>query len=250
MDIDQYLDKLNMKLKVGIVDILLPSYGIKGFTIFEDLAKLFKFETNYEAELFLKKKIKEKGIKGKIDFDLESDYISISSKNGQIMLEVAILINELSNNRIDEEAINDFKKFIDKWKMPKKQKWGVGDIFTIPLSDGSYYFAQIIELIEDVTPIIVILDLKLDQIPNDKTIKAAKPIAVLSIVSDKLDNFFFKVIGNMDPLFKIPPVIRRDPIRNIQYSDLLIVDFCEAVSVNGNLDMYEDFTSNTKYLSK
>lgn len=250
MNINQYVDKLNGSLKVGIVDILLPLYGIKEFTIFEDLAEWFKLETNYEAEIFLKRKLKEKGIKGKIDFDSESDYISISSKRGQLILEVAIVINELTNNSIDEEIMTHFKKFINDWKMPKKQAWGVGDIFSIPISDGSYYFAQIIELIEGLTPIIVIFDLNLSEIPNEETVKEAKPLAVLSIVSDRLDNFFFKVVGNMHPLAKIPSVIRRDPIRNIQHSDQTIVEYCQAVSVNGNLDTYEDFTSNIEYLSR
>lgn len=248
MNINLYVDKLNMSLNVGIVDILLPSYGMREFGIFEDLAELFKLETNYEAERLLKQRIKEKGIQGKVDFDSESDYVSIASKKGQIILEVAIVINELANQIIEKELVLEFMRYIDNWKMPKKQIWGVGDIFSIPISDGTFYFAQIIDLVEGVTPIIVIFDSNLDRIPDKGTIEEAKILAVLSIVSDKLDDFFFKVVMNTHPLAEIPAFIRRDPIRNIQHSGQTIIEFCQAIMDNEKLDKFDEFLGNVEYL--
>ncbi|MGG3890690.1 Imm26 family immunity protein [Metabacillus fastidiosus] len=249
MDINQYLDKLNFSLKVGKVDILLSNYGDKEFTIFENLANLFRLDTNFDAEVYLKGKIRDKGIKGKIIFDSESDYVSISSKKGETILKVATLINELSNNMLDEELLLYFEKFIMNWKTPKKQKWGKGDIFSIPLTDGSYYFAQVIDLIEDITPVIVIFNVNTDKVPTEETLKKANPLTVLSLIPDKLDNFLFRVVKNMTPLFNIPSKIRRDPIRNIQYSSQTIIEYCEAIKTKNQLDSFAEFNSNVTYLN-
>jgi hypothetical protein len=57
---------MESSLLVGKITINFPDYSSKEFFIFEDLAELYNFETNYEAEKYIYKKLKENGITKKV----------------------------------------------------------------------------------------------------------------------------------------------------------------------------------------
>ncbi|MDR7002924.1 hypothetical protein [Neobacillus niacini] len=134
---------MESSLSIGKITVQFPDHSSKEFFIFEDLASLFNFETSYEAEKFIKKRLKDNGITKKVDFDSESDFVSIRTRNADVILEIAILINEIASSPIDKDAIKDFKKLLLAAKPPKKQKWGIGDIFSIPLSDQTFFLDKL-----------------------------------------------------------------------------------------------------------
>ncbi|MFB3164606.1 Imm26 family immunity protein [Neobacillus sp. 179-J 1A1 HS] len=216
---------MESSLLVGKIAINFPDYSSKEFFIFEDLAELFNFETNYEAEKYIKKKLKENGTK-KVSIDSESDFVSIQTKSHSLILDIAILINELANVSLDKETIRDLKNTLISVKPPKKQKWRLGDIFTIPIEDGTFYFGQIVELIEGTFPICVVFNLNKSVTPTLQELVSSEIIAAASISSFYLDDFTYKVIITTEPLFQIQEKIRRDPIRRTQYHDSIFIEFC------------------------
>ncbi|MDF2035684.1 hypothetical protein P2R12_01640 [Cytobacillus oceanisediminis] len=217
---------MESSLLVGKITINFPDYSSKEFFIFEDLAELFNFETNYDAERYLKKKLKDKGITKKVSIDSESDFVSIRTKSHSLILDIAILINEIANVSLDKETIRDLKNTLISVKPPKKQDWGLGDIFSIPIEDGTKYFGQIVELIEDTFPICVVFNLNKSGLPTLQELVSSQIIAAASISSFYLDDFTYKVILTAEPLVQIQEKIRRDPIRRIQCQDSIFIEFC------------------------
>ncbi|MEH7549047.1 hypothetical protein V7306_25205, partial [Neobacillus vireti] len=136
-----------MEIKIGALTIYFPDASSSDFFIIEDLAEFFGFETSLEAATFIKKKLKnrmEYPLK-KLKIDYETNGIFITSKNGEIIVEAAIIINELINIEIKNSEIVEVIKSVKNFKRPKKQRWVVADIFSIPLKNGSFSFGQIIK---------------------------------------------------------------------------------------------------------
>ena len=211
---------------VGKVNIHLPDYSSKEFYIFEDLAVLFNFETNYEAKNYINEKLKENGITKKVSIDSESDFVSIRTKSHRLILDIAILINEIANVSLDKKSIKDLESMLTSVKPPKKQKWKLGDIFTITIEDGTFFFGQIVDLIEGISPICVVFDLNKSESPTLQEIVSSEIIAAASISSFYLNDYTYKVIITTEPLVKIQEIIRHDPIRRTQYHDSIFIEFC------------------------
>lgn len=235
-------------MQIGIVKVFLPDYSSKEFFIFEDLATLLDMESNFEAEFFLKREIKERGLIGNITFDSESDYVSIRTKSSDLILSVALLINDLRNYSVEKTIIDEYRKLLTKWKAPKRQKWVIGDIFSIPLSDGTYYFGQIVELVEGLTPICILFDLNKSTLPTHAELAKAEILTALSLIPDKLDDYSFKIIGQFPLFAKIKENIRRDPIRNTQYSSIILIEYCEYIKFNKRSYKFEDIASNKEFV--
>lgn len=121
-----------MELKIGILTIYFPDASSSDFFINEDLAEFFGFETSQEAANFIKKKLKDKMESSfkKLKIDYETNGIFITSKKGEIIVEAAILINELISIEIKNSEIAEVIKSVKNFERPKKQKWTVGDFFT------------------------------------------------------------------------------------------------------------------------
>jgi hypothetical protein len=140
------VDNEILTLDIGIVKIHLPDAINPSFMIAQSLGEEFGLETNYEAEEKLRNTLKSKDsdIYKKIKIDAESGcvFINANSKQGNSILEVAIIINELAiqsfRQELTSEHIEDGRKVLTTWKRPKPQKWQEGDIFAIPLSDRSF----------------------------------------------------------------------------------------------------------------
>ena len=92
-------------------------------------------ETNNEALKLLRKTVREKMepiIYKRIGFDYESSAVFIRTTNAELILEIALVINELANVNLTADEINVTKNQLLSHKRPKKQKWKVGDIFKFP----------------------------------------------------------------------------------------------------------------------
>ncbi|QGS69154.1 hypothetical protein CV093_14825 [Oceanobacillus sp. 143] len=87
---------------------MLPDASTSYFLIDNDLAELFKLETNNEAIKLLRKTVREKiepYLYKRIGFDYESSAVIIRTTNAELILEIAIVINELANANLSAEEI-------------------------------------------------------------------------------------------------------------------------------------------------
>ena len=186
--------------KFGEIEILLPDASTSYFFIDEDLAELFKLETNNEAVKLLRKTVREKvepNLYKRIGFDYESSAVIIRTTNAELILEIARIINELANVNLSEEEINSAKNQLLSHKRPKKQKWKVGDIFQVPLENGTYGFGQVVWT-SYTHPVCGLFDINKTDVPTLEEIVSNPFISILSLTPNSLDNHSWKVLGNMN----------------------------------------------------
>ncbi|MGG3572860.1 Imm26 family immunity protein [Bacillus gobiensis] len=191
---------MNTTCKLGKIEILLPDASTSYFFIDDDLAELFKLETNNEALKLLRKTVREKvepDIYKLIGFDYESSAVIIRSTNAELILEIALVINELAKVNLSAEEISITKNQLLSHKRPKKQKWKVGDIFQIFLEDGTYVFGQVVWK-SYTHPVCGLFDINKSDVPTLEEIISNPFISILSLTPTSLDNHSWKVLGNMN----------------------------------------------------
>lgn len=194
----------DLTVDVGIVKIHLPSAVSPSFLIAQSLGEEFGLETNYEAEEKLR--VTLKGLNSdtykKVNIDAEAGciFISANSKQGNHILEVAIVINQLAippfRQELDPKHIEVVRNALTTWKRPKPQKWKEGDVFSIPLSDGSLGYGQVLwqQVKKSVTCALFGCRSK-EFLPIEEIIQSTI-ISVITTRSGELDNHKWKVIKN------------------------------------------------------
>jgi hypothetical protein len=185
--------------KLGKIEILLPDASISYFFINDDLAELFKLETNNEAIKLLRKTVRKKidpSLYKRIGFDYESSAAIIRTTNAELILEIAIVINALANVTLSAEEISITKNQLLSHKRPKKQKWKVGDIFQIRLDNGTYAFGQVVWK-SYTHPVCGLFDINKNDAPTQEEIIRSSFISILSLTPTSLDNHSWKVLDNM-----------------------------------------------------
>lgn len=192
--------KIETTYKLGKLDILLPDASTSYFFIDEDLAELFKVETNIEATKLLRKTARNKmkpDLYKRIGFDYESSAVIIRTTNAELILEIALIIHELANVNLSEEVINLAKDYLLSHKRPKKQKWKEGDIFHFLLEDNTYAFGQVVWK-SSKHAVCGLFDFHKSDVPTVEEIISNSFISVLSLIPSPLDNHRWKIIGNRD----------------------------------------------------
>jgi hypothetical protein len=186
--------------QIGNIIIRLPDENSKQFYIFQDLADLFGDEYQSDSVSKLRKELKTLDLKPKPSIDYEADNASIRTSNANTIFETAKIINELS---IPEIKINDEKSWTDlydklkEWKRPKPQKWTVGDIFTFKVKDDSFVFGQVVGKY----PTCALFALKSDSdTVSEDDLRKAKAITILHLTPNRLNDFSWKVLRNIDVL--------------------------------------------------
>lgn len=206
---------MDLEIRFGHFSISLPAYTSNKFSIFEDLADFFDLEYQSEAVKTLKKKIKELELKPKPSIDFESDNTHIESRSAETIITVSNLIMNLTvpekRIRPTEIEIENILLKLKTWKKPEKQKWNVGDIFSIKLKDHSYSFGQVVgKHTANIEPICTLFELnKKDNLTNYNELKKCRPISVWNCGSLELDNFTFKIILKSEVI--VDPKKVKDP---------------------------------------
>ncbi|WP_045516872.1 Imm26 family immunity protein [Neobacillus niacini] len=201
-----------MEVKIGVLSIYFPDASSSDFFINEDLAEFLGFETSQEAAKYVKKKLKDKmewSIK-KVKIDYETNGIFIASKKGEVIVEAAILINELINFEISKTDIIEVIEVVRNFKRPKKQKWTVGDIFYVPLSNGSFSYGQIIKD-NDGFSTCCLFKMNSNEIKDINSIITTNIVAVLPISPNSLDNHNWKIIGSTEVRINVEEVVKGQP---------------------------------------
>jgi len=200
---DKCLMKIeNNTLKFFAFDILMPDESCSRFGIFHDLAALFGLEYNAEAVKLLRKTLRasDKDPKRKARIDWEADRVSITTAQAGVILVVAETINELSapefRQPFDEAASSQLLDLLTSWERPRPKKWKVGDVFCIPLRDGSFAYGQV--LAQDYrTPTCSLFELRTEQMQRDwQVVPKSRIITILHLGPELLDKGIWVVLGN------------------------------------------------------
>ncbi|MEH7514977.1 hypothetical protein V7146_19860 [Gottfriedia acidiceleris] len=228
------MNKSHSSLIIGKIEVFLPNPSISYFYIAEDIADFFKMETNYEAVKYFRKILREnmeiKDYK-KIEFDRESSEVVIRTSNALVMLEIVVIMNKIINFELSKEEIRKVEQQLISYKRPKKQKWSIGDLFLISLSNDSYALGQVVWLSYS-EPVCGLFDINFREIPEFVEIENYNYISVLSVTSCSLDNYSWKVIGNKNVLIDKNEVDRRhigeSEIGSISHTSDVLDDLAEA----------------------
>lgn len=188
---------------LGSLEIIGPTASEKRCSIFVNLAGLFNTEYTSDAVEILETKWKESGKKGKLDIDPESDYVSILASRSAIV-DLALLINDISSKKYELNSIDEARKTIKGWKQPKRYVWEVGDIFTFQLENGNFAYGQVLGKTGYNAPTCLLFSYKSEGIEQDiKTVESSKPISILHVDGDNLNNGSWKVLGNTKPVLPL-----------------------------------------------
>lgn len=195
----------NPEIKFDFFTIQLPNESYAVFSIFEDLADFF--ETEYQSDAFdlLKVELNELNLKPKPNIDYESDFTQIDSKNADTIFEVAKAIHRLSTskkkNKLSDSELETIYKQLKKWKRPPKQKWKIGDVFSIPLLDGSFSFGQIVGIYLTKSPILALFEIKQDQINiTSNNLIEARVISIWNSDDEFIANHKYKILFNAEQI--------------------------------------------------
>ncbi len=133
----------DLTVDVGIVKIHLPNVNYPGFLIMKSLAVELGLKANSDVEEKLRttlKTVQKDTYKKVIHSEIGFVFINANSKQGDSILKVAIIINQLAIppylEELNSDHIEEIKKTLITWKRPKPPKWKEGEILSIPLSDG------------------------------------------------------------------------------------------------------------------
>lgn len=190
---------MKSEIQFGHFSISFPDYTFNTFTIFEDLADFFNVDYQSDAVKILKKELTQLELKPKPSIDFESDNTQIESRSADTIFKVANLIMNLT---IPEKQITLTKTESDEilgrlqsWKRPAKQKWIIGDVFSIPLENSSYCFGQIIGThITKRSPICALYELnKETHSTSFDELSRCRVLSVWNCDSEELDNHTFKI---------------------------------------------------------
>ncbi|QFT90767.1 hypothetical protein FIU87_19155 [Bacillus sp. THAF10] len=193
----------DLSVNIGFIKVHLPDYTMSTFMIAQSIADEFGVETNQQAIKKLRGVLKnsENDLYKKVKTDYESGsiFIHTSSKKGPEILQVALIINDLAIEPYRQELVPEdickIKSILENWKRPKPQKWKVGDVFTFPLSDGTYSFGQVLWKTNN-SPNCALFDCRGNKSLPIETITSSPVISVLNITANCIDSFKWKVIGN------------------------------------------------------
>ena len=192
-------------LKFGNIEIDFPIASIGYFSIFGDLTDIFGVEYQSEAVSLLKQELQKcEDLKPKPNIDYEADNTHIDSRSADTIFKVAEIINNLAVGKFQIHLSTNEKQEIYKqlkaWKRPPKQKWKIGDVFSIPLLDKTFSFGQVVGThLTAKCPILALFEIKQEK--NEVTVEQlmeAKIISVWNADDDNLANYKFKVLFNED----------------------------------------------------
>lgn len=238
----------NPEINFDFFTIQLPNESSAVFSIFEDLADFLGTEYQSEAFDLLKAKLKELDLKPKPNLDYESGFTQIDSKNADTIFEVAKTIHSLSvtkkKNEFSKSELDTIYGQLKKWKRPPRQKWRIGDIFSIPLLDGTFSFGQIVGThLTPKCPILALFEIKqkLNIITTEELIEA-KVLSVWNSDDEYIANHRYKILFNHEPITNPENVKNKKQSGGANIHDLANVFFgLEPYNVMFKEDYYDSF---------
>ena len=151
----------------------------------------------------LKRELKKhEDLKPKPNIDYEADNTAIDSRSADTIFKVAEIINSLAVDNFKIHLSTDEKQKIliqlKAWKRPPRQKWKIGDVFSIPLLDKSFSFGQVVGThLTAKSPIMALFEIKQEksEITVDQLVEA-RVLSVWNADDEQLANHTYKVLFN------------------------------------------------------
>lgn len=159
------------RIECGPLTVHLPDASDPTFWLMHDLARLFGHETNREAELRLKKALRESSVRG-LDIDAESDWVFVDARTPDAMVAALRVIRQLAPNAIfNDSELDAAGASMRAWRRPAAKAFDVGDVFAVPLTDDAFGAVQILAFTGDSpkrrgSPIVLALDLLSHDLPT------------------------------------------------------------------------------------
>jgi hypothetical protein len=185
---------------IGPIKVNFPDENDNSFSIFEDCAELFGQEFQSDAYKLLKAKLKN--TKPNPSMDYEGDYLHITSANVDTIISTIETIIELSNSdnqtKFPKLDIDELKKefTIAKKNRPKPKPWDTGDVYIVPLIDGSFTIGQVLSKNHCTCVVYDFRSLTQPTITQTE-FKALKPISILHLSNgDFLNKGHWGIIFN------------------------------------------------------
>ncbi|MEO0248885.1 MAG: Imm26 family immunity protein [candidate division WOR-3 bacterium] len=188
------------KVVIGPLIVHLPTATIPDFWLSHDLADLMGLESNSLAEEKLEGAVAclPMKIKNSVSLDHDSDFVTVHSNTAEGIVEMVKIILALAVNnsasRVDAEDMARFTSACEHCKAPARAKWARGDVFAVPLKNGSYGFGVVLEASE--TPLLGLLDI-CSQTSNVDSVALinTKIVSAQRVTPDLLDNGRWHIVG-------------------------------------------------------
>ncbi len=190
-------------IELGGVVIWLPTAGEPKCNIVQDLAGPFGLETNHDAMVRLRRAWREGAYRGRLDLDCESDFVSIYAGRDAIV-DAAVLITRLAISgrlrAVSDQDVSRVRAEVSAYRRPPRRPWEVGDVFAVPLDDGSFAFGQV--LWEDCREPTCALFEHRSVAPETDLDEAltSRTLAILHVSSEHLDAGEWQVVGRHPPM--------------------------------------------------
>jgi hypothetical protein len=189
-------------VRLGAIEIVLPTAGEPNCYIFHDLATLFGDDYNSEALDRFKAEWKKRRKRGRLDLDCEADAVAIYGGR-EAILEAATIICELATPNVARPSRDEIEVARTALKRPPRVQWQVGDVFAAPLVDGSFAIGQVLwemtfaKGFQGRAPTVALFEHRTTSpaVVNLDDAITARTLAILHVQSDALDIGTWRVLG-------------------------------------------------------
>lgn len=187
-------------VEVGPLTVFFPRGSERSFWFSEDLTELLGVEVNADAEARLRAALGERP-PGRLGFDTEADAVLVRASNPDLLRHVLLTLRALSVDpeQLPVDVIEAGVAAMRAAPRPRRQRWAVGDVFGVPLADGTFTAGQVVD-----TPgprlgaTLALMDhppraaLAADELEE---IVTARTVTILHTTAADLDDGTFPVIG-------------------------------------------------------
>lgn len=182
-------------IELGFLTIDLPTASDARFHVMHDLAGAFGLEFNADAVERLRAAWKAGGRRGRLGIDHEADFVFVDAGRDAI-LEAAVLIHELAGKPLPPAEVELARAALARRRRPKAKPWRVGDLFALPLGDGTFGFGQVL----GDWPSCSLVELRAPSpAATPEAVLAARRLAILHVQRRSLDDGRWIVVGHASP---------------------------------------------------
>lgn len=156
------------------------------------------------------------------------------------MLQVAKILNQLAYHSVSFEEEEKVGRQLLSYKKPKKQSWKQGDIFMFPLQERTFAVSQVLEK-NTYSAFCALFHKVYTGSPNFEREFSNKQIkAVVSILSENLDNHVYKVIDNKDLVISVPDTEEYDELRYGTHNSSFLEELAQSSNYKKQGDCVSD----------
>ena len=186
-------------LEIGFLTIALPSVSCRNCSLMHDLAGVLDVEFNHRALGVFTEAWRAEGHRRKLSVDHEADFVCMEGGRDAI-LEAAVLIHRLAGQEISADEVENARTRLKAHKRPKPKPWCLGDVFAVPLSDGSNAFGQVLWSPAEVkAPTCALFEHRAPEANADlEEVLTSRTLSITHESSEPLDAGRWSVIGRHD----------------------------------------------------